>query len=69
MQDERRPGGQAEGGGTAADEAARDIEAADRHAERRVRELKEEAQRELERTEETAKDRDQVGERPVPPKP
>lgn len=64
MQDERRPGDQAPGGGTAADEAARDIEAADRHAERRVRELKEEVQREIERTEEAARDPDEVAERP-----
>ncbi|HEX7125229.1 MAG TPA: hypothetical protein VF406_05545 [Thermodesulfobacteriota bacterium] len=67
MQDERRPGGQAPGGETPADQAAHDIEAAGRHAERRVRELKAEAQREIERTEEAAKDRDQVDERPPKP--
>ncbi len=66
MQDERRPAGQA--GETAADQAAREIEQADRHAERRVRELKEEAKREIERTDEAARDRDEVGERPVPSK-
>ncbi|HEY8370349.1 MAG TPA: hypothetical protein VIM86_13645 [Thermodesulfobacteriota bacterium] len=68
MQDERRPDAQAPGGETTADQAARDIETADRHAERRVRELKAEALREIERTEEAAKDRDEVAERPRPPR-
>lgn len=64
MQDERSPGS----GTNPADDAARDVEAAEQHAERRVRELKEAARREIEETDANARDRDEVGERPVPPK-
>jgi hypothetical protein len=69
MQDDRRqqPGQGAEPQDPA--EAGRqDVERATEHAERKLEEIKEEVRREIDRTEATAKDRDEVGERPVPPK-
>jgi hypothetical protein len=68
MQDDRRQPGQ--GGETQdpAEAGRQDVERATEHAERKLEEIREQVRREIDRTEATTKDRDEVGERPVPPK-
>jgi hypothetical protein len=61
MGDERRSGQDP------AEAGREDVERANEHAERRMEELRQEVQREIDRTDAVVKDRDEVGERPVPP--
>ncbi len=46
-----------------------DVKRAEEHAGRRIEELREEARQAIDRSERAAKDRDEVRERPTPPKP
>jgi hypothetical protein len=51
-----------------AEQGRQDVERANEHAERRIEEIRKEVQKQIDRTEAATRDRDEVGERPVPPK-